>query len=250
MKIQKLAAIYNVFDGIELLKGSINCLLNDVDLFIIVFQDISNFGEEKVCNHDLTEALSNIPIEKIELVKFTPTQIAGQPNETIKRNLGIQSAKFNGCTHFIQMDADEYYEDFSKAKQMYIDSEAKGSVCKMMTYFKKPTFRFENPDNYYVPFIHQLNENTITGSRNYPFYCDRTRCVNEEKVIELPILMHHYSWVRKDIEMKIRNSSAKVNIERSQLLADYKNPELTEGFFVKDFNQKLLEVKNIFNIPY
>ncbi len=42
----KLAAIYNVWDGVELLKHSIASIKQDVDLIIIVYQDISNFGEE------------------------------------------------------------------------------------------------------------------------------------------------------------------------------------------------------------
>ena len=41
----KLAAIYNVWDGVELLRGSMESVKDGVDLFIIVYQNVSNIGE-------------------------------------------------------------------------------------------------------------------------------------------------------------------------------------------------------------
>lgn len=237
----KLAAIYNVWDGSELLEGSINCLKNHVDLFIIIWQDVSNFGE-------YFNPLPDIPIEdKIILRKYIPKSVHGSRNEISKRQLGLDIAKQNGCTHFIHLDCDEYYEDFGKSKQAYIESGHKGSVCKMFTYFKEPTLRLENPDNYFVPFIHELRPDTLAGNKKYPFYCDPTRRINENDVIGLPFLMHHYSWIRKDAERKARNSSARNNILKSNLLKDY-NGDISEGYFLKDYNQKLIRSENIFNI--
>ena len=60
--------------------------------------------------------------------------------------------------------------------------------------------------------------------------------------------MWHYSWVRKDILLKVRNSSAQVNIGNSNRLHDYRNPDCKEGYYVKDFQQKLIKVENTFNI--
>lgn len=241
----KLAAIYNVFDGIELLYGSMKCMKDDVDLFIIVWQDVSNFGEKYDCIKDfkLPDFGCNIIFAKYE-----PTSINGTYNEILKRNLGIQYAKEEDCTHFLHVDCDEYYDNFNGAKQQYINSGAKGSVCKILTYFKKPTLRLEKEDNYYVPFIHELKSNTHAGAKEYPFYVDPTRKINETDVQLLNVYMHHYSWIRKDIERKVRNSSAKKNIERSQLLQDYYSDEMKAGYFLKDYNQKLIEVDDLFNI--
>lgn len=247
----KLAAIYNVFDGLELLKGSIDCIKNDVDEIIIVYQDVSNFGEQ--CE-DIVFKITHLLRSDFNLVcnikwkKFTPTNISGQPNEILKRQLGIEKAKELGCTHFIQIDCDEYYEDFGSAKKLYLDSGFEGSVCKMWTYFKLPTLRLENPEGYYVPFIHKLEPNTTTGSREYPYYCDKTRQINTKNVVELPIFMHHFSWVRRDILLKLRNSSAKRNRDINEWASDYYNSEVKGGFYLKDFQQKLVEVDNIFNI--
>ncbi len=240
----KIAAIYNVFDGVELLRGSMMCLKDDVDIFIIVYQQVSNYGELYYPLPDMDLAGFNYL-----LVKYNTVALGGSLNEKSKRNIGIDYARQQGCTHFMHVDCDEYYEDFHSAVGEYLErNENGGSVCKMFTYFKEPTLRFENPDNYYVPFIHKLKPNTIAGVREYPFYADPTRRINEENVIEMSIKMHHFSWVRKDIGLKVRNSSAKSNIERSQLLLDYHSPEVKSGFYSSDFRQKLIEVDNKFNI--
>ena len=241
----KLAAIYNVWDGVELLYGSMKCLKDEVDVFILVWQDKSNFGEAYNPMDDFK--VPDFGCEVL-LVKYEPQNSGGMTNEILKRNLGLQYAKEEGCTHFLHLDCDEYYEDFGALKQQFLASGAKGSVCKILTYFKKPILRLENEDNYYVPFIHELNEKTNAGNYDYPYYVDPTRKINESNVILLDVYMHHFSWIRKDIERKVRNSSAKHNIERSQLLIDYYSKETKAGTFLVDYNQKLIEVENLFNI--
>lgn len=248
----KIAAIYNVWDGVELLYGSMKCLKNEVDIFILVWQDVSNFGERYNPMDDFK--VPDFGCEVL-LVKYEPQNSGGMTNEILKRNLGLQYAKEEGCTHFLHLDCDEYYEDFGALKQQFLASGAKGSVCKIMTYFKKPTLRLEAPDNYFVPFIHELKESTFAGAKNYPYYVDPTRKIqhlyvpmDESNVVLMDKPMHHYSWVRKDIERKARNSSAKANIERSQLLQDYYADETKAGYYLKDYGQKLVEVDDLFGI--
>jgi len=245
----KLAAIYNVFDGVELLRGSMNTLRYQVDLFIIVWQDVSNYNE-------FFNPMPFIDVsgyKEVILHKYNPViPGSGSSNERNKRNIGLELAKSHGCTHFMHVDVDEYYEDIWKAKASFEKSGAKGSVCKLYTYFKTPTLRFETPDEYYVPFIHALNPDTIAGYSitNYPFWVDPTRRVNEENVVLLEdVFMHHYSWVRKDISLKVRNSSARANFEKTTLLKDYYSESIGEGSIVKDYHEKkLITVDNIFNI--
>lgn len=244
----KLAAIYNVWDGIELLEGSINCIKDDVDFIIIVSQSISNFGERYNPLREIIQAIKNIDREKIIILDFTPNKIAGQSNEIQKRNLGLQIAKEFNCTHFLHLDTDEYYQNFRDAKNLYIESGTEGSACRIFTYFKLPTLRFETEDGYYVPFIHKLLPETQAGGDYYPYYVDRTRRINCKEVALLPIHMHHFSWVRNNIERKFRNSSAKNNLERGTMLIDYNNPNVKEGFYVTDYDKKLIEVPNYFNI--
>lgn len=243
----RLAAIYNVFDGVELLKGSMERVAPFVDVFIIVYQTTSNFGEKYFGFDILNLDVFGVPVMK---VKYIPPGNGGFSNEIKKRQIGIETALELKCTHFLHLDCDEYYWDFGRAKFEFEQSGAGGSVCRLFTYFKDPRFRCETLDNYYVPFIHKLEPNTITGVLNYPFYVDPTRRINELNVVLLSSVMHHFSYIRKDIRMKVRNSSAKKNIERSTLLQDYDlvNQHNANGFFVKGLNQNLTIVENIFNI--
>ena len=60
--------------------------------------------------------------------------------------------------------------------------------------------------------------------------------------------MHHFSWVRTNIERKANNSKAKFNIEKSDLLKDYYADDTVAGKYLKDYKQTLIEVPDIFNI--
>jgi len=241
----KLAAIYNCYDGVELLEKSIEQIYDHCDLIIIVYQTISNFGEQW---SPLPE-IEHLSYDKTILVKYDPTiEWGGQLNERAKRNLGIDFARDNHCTHFIGMDVDEFYEDFGECKRLYFQSGAKGSVCRMQTYFKKPTLIFDRPEDYYVPFIHELNEDTRSGSSSYKFYVDPTRAINQSDVIELPFFMHHFSWVRKDIMLKARNSSAQGIIKNSVIMKDYNSSELGPGYFLANWNRTLVEVSDRFGL--
>jgi hypothetical protein len=252
----KLAAIYNVWDGEELLPGSIQRIIDHVDEIIIVYQSMSNYGEA----HDPMPRLIHQHMElfssaSIHAIHYVPnTSKGGMFNEKSKRNIGIKSAQVKGCTHFLHIDCDEYYQDFGRAKELFIASGAGGSVCPIYTYFKRPTLRFENPDGYYVPFIHALNPDTEAGNPGiplggtYPFHVDPTRGINETNVVEIPEHMHHFSWVRKDIHRKCRNSSARKMIERGTMLQDYGSNEVGHGYYVKDYDQKLITVSDNFNL--
>lgn len=241
----KLAAIYNVWDGVELLRGSMNCLKYHVDMFIIVWQDVSNFGEHY-------EPLKNIDFSKFKnvvLYKYYPKPTGAMRNETEKRNVGLDIARDNNCTHFLHVDVDEYYDDFGSAKELFCNSGFNGSYCRLYTYFKHAVLRFEKADDYFVPFIHKLTPNTRVGMTRYPVLVDPTRSVNESSLIELPVFMHHYSYVRADINRKLRNSSAKVNIDKilDQIMDDYEDAR--PGYRCRSYsNMKLIKVENKFNI--
>jgi hypothetical protein len=240
----RLAAIYNAWDGIELMRGSMLCMKDHVDLFIIVYQDVSNFGEQYNPLPDMD--LSGFA--NVTLVKYDPVVGAGAYNEKRKRNLGLDIARDKGCTHFLMVDCDEYYENFGEAVYLYKNFGHRGSVCSLYTYFKLPTLRFETKDGYFVPFIHELKPETQAGVRHYPFYVDPTRRINETEVVELPVTMCHFSWVRKDIERKCRNSSAKENIEKGTMLQDYYSDHVGPGYYVKDYDKKLIEVPDYFGL--
>lgn len=256
----KLAAIYNLWDGDELFQYSFDSIVAHVDLIIIVWQDISNFGERyhPIC---LPRQI-NQPVDRYKLQngceiiyqKYQPelqVLVGGSTNETRKRNIGLNIARKDDCTHFFFIDCDELYQNFAEAKQQFITSGANGSVCRLFTYWGKPSYQLTPIEEYWVPFIHKLKENTVAGMQEYPFWVDPTRRVNEQNVVEIPTMMHHFSYVRKDIERKIRNSSAKVNLERSTYLQDYKDlmaVDNADGHFLPGIKHTVKIVENIFNI--
>lgn len=243
----KLAAIYNVWDGVELLKGSIDSIINHIDLLIIVYQSISNYGEKFDPSPDIVAACESLKIpviiHRVDIEQF----INPGRSEAFKRNIGIKLARESGATHFVHLDCDEYYSNFGILKFQYGD-KSDGSVCKMYTYFKRPTLMFEEPDNYYVPFIHRLLPWTQAAQNvKYPHYVDPTRKINTTDVVKLDAeFMHHFSWVRVDIERKIRNSTARKNIEKSGLLECWKIAK--PGLFVSGYNQVLIDCENKFGI--
>ena len=132
--------------------------------------------------------------------------------------MGLEIAKEKGATHFLLMDTDEFYPDFAELKQEYIDSGCEGSVCKIETYIAKEEYRLTPMMPFHVPFIHKLEKNTILGGK-YPYKCDRTRVVESKSVALLSKFMHHMSWVRDDLDRKIRNSSAKLG-RRNDLIKE------------------------------
>jgi len=250
--IKKLAAIYNVFDSIELLPGSMACLKDHVDLFIVVWQNTSNYGEGYYEFSKLLapDSFAGIDLNKIHLLRYDPrVEMGGAMNERAKRVMGLDAARMMSCTHFLHIDCDEYYEDFGAAKDEYLAAGSAGSVVRLWTYFKKPTLRVDRPEDYYVPFIHRIDDLTNTGTSSYPFWVDPTRTVNTSDVKLLEnTWMHHYSWVRKDIGLKVRNSSAKKNLQRGTMLQDWNSPEVGPGFYVRDWQRNLIEVEDIFTL--
>jgi len=244
----KLAAIYNVWDGVELLRGSMESVKDGVDLFIIVYQTVSNLGEvfDPIPHMNLADFG-----KEVILLPFAPSSIPPQENERMKRSIGLEEARRQGCTHFLHMDCDEFYTNFPYLKQEYLNSGAEGSVCSIYTYFRRPTWRFGREEGYFVPFIHQLGPETAVLRCNYAYYVDPTRTINCSNVALMTGFMHHFSWCRLDIERKARNSSAGDLTKNVIIFEDYHNTLLEsnpEGFFVRNWNRNITVVPDIFGL--
>ncbi len=242
----KLCAIYIVWDDFELLINSVYNL-HCVDGLIVVQSEKSNLGES-----------SGIigPIKSGTLVNFEPDlSLTPRENETAKRNLGIKTALAEGYTHFLMLDADEFYlkEDIELGRRMIGDN--KGLVCKSIIYFRTPEISIE--DHTLVPFIHKLTpELTFGRNHNYPYSIwnerlsiDPTRQLNiTEGINYAPITMHHMSGIRKDIRKKIRNSSGEKMKQFGNLwMDDYKNA--VPGYKSKYYGRVMHGAENIFNLP-
>jgi len=243
----EIAAIYNVFDGLELLEGSIECIRDQVKHVIVVAQDVSNFGESDDFVYPYCEYLKDKGLVD-HIIKYTPYAGSGLQNETRKRQVGIDFAKKLKASHFLSVDCDEYYitEEFQKI----CFHGCEGGFClRLKTYYKSPHFILENPENYYVPFIHTLRNHTTTGLHNpYPFHVDPTRRINEKNVKLIDgVFMHHFSYIRLDIRKKIENSTARNNLlKKSWIYQEF--DEAKAGDFIQLFEQKIIETPDKFNI--
>lgn len=247
----RLVAIYNVWADWEILKYSLKNIKPLVDGVIIVGSTLSNYGE-----------FCAIPEEfKDRVIIREPQFNIPMHSETDKRNYGLMLARTCGYTHFLTIDSDEFYEpeEFLQQKERFknfsLEPTPIGLVCDCQTYFKSPTLTI-GLDVTLVPFIHELTP-TIKHefNRKYPFAWDKkgiridpTRSLNINSGVEkIDLKMHHYSWVRDDYERKIRNSTARTNLERSTIRQDLVLAE--EGKICNYYGKTLVRVPNLFNIP-
>jgi hypothetical protein len=250
----KLAAIYNVWNDWDMLQYSLKNITPLVDGVIVVYSMKSNYGEE---DKTLTHSIWHDARKSIQFFAREPQFRDARNSETDKRNFGLKIAKEQSYTHFLTMDADEFYEPeaFLKEKEKFLNPNLKGLVCQCQTYFKSPQLTI-GLDTTLVPFIHELTPSIRHEfNRNYPFAwdgkairIDPTRSLNITSGVErTDLIMHHYSWVRKDFNLKIRNSTARTNLERSNILTDLSHAK--EGYFVEFYQRHLQRSTVNFGIP-
>jgi hypothetical protein len=244
----KLCAIYTVwFDGIEILPFSIESIRAQVDEVIVIYSFTSNYGHT-------VDYMKELDALNVTLVNWEPNT-GKRPviNETEKRNFGLKIARSFGYTHFLMMDCDECYDPLEFAKGKEMAANVWGLVSPVVVYLKEPTYQLK--DHTLVPFIHELRPHLEFGSfRNYPFaydgkhaHIDPTRRLNINARVEMcPVTMHHFSWVRKDINLKSANSTAKVNVLKSEIFEDYEKAK--PGYYSKFYRGTIKEVDNKFGI--
>jgi hypothetical protein len=243
----KVVSIINFWDGENILPHAVKQWHKlGVDV-IIVYSNISNYRTVK----NNSALLSKPEYKDCILYKCEPRDSL-QPvdNERMKRNYGLQKARELGYTHFITADADELYESVD------VDYDAAGTVVACQTYFKSPTLTI-GLDVTLVPFVHKITANIAHAwNRTYPYAFDknggiridpsRQLNINDGVSFNDKIVMHHYSYVRDNINSKMENSTARNNIRKSVVLNDMENAK--PGYFCKYYQKTLTEVPNQFGI--
>jgi len=212
----KLGVSYNLFDGEELLEGSIKQIRDHVDYVSVVCQTTSNFG--KPCSEDLIPLLKRLKKEKLidDVLLYAPEiERGGHFNEIQKRNVGLKASLETGCTHHMSMDCDEYFlsNQFAYLKNYILDNKCDATYCLMKTYFKDPTYEVRPFNQYYTSLIHEINETSqYCFNCHSPVLVDPTRRINFTKTPKVfereQIEMYHMSYVRKNIKDKLVNSSS------------------------------------------
>ena len=259
----KLAAIYNVWDALEHLPGSIQSVRDSVEDVIIVWQRVSNWGQrsdevEPVVKALLTSKLADHAIEFREVNDRASTKYAIKC-ETAKRQMGLDAARQRGATHFLHIDADEYYdpEGFREMKKG-LEGFGGMSVIGIQNYYKLPTLKLDRLDTTLAPFISSVRNakcGTLLKAEQMRRRIDFTRCTHEAINVRIEAdeaqkyVMHHMSYVRRGgIETKLRNSTARENIYRPEMIAEFEQagPEtVLKQIFT---GSRLVEVMNRFNV--
>lgn len=254
----KIGVSYNLFDGEELIEGSIKCIRDEVDYISVVYQTESNFGNP--CDENLVPLLNNLLNKKLidELYEYKPKiNKGGHFNEIQKRNIGVALSQGAGCTHHMSMDSDEYYllDEFKYMKKTMEEGNYDSAACQLLTYYKEPIYILDPPEDYYVSLLYKLNVSSEyrIGSR-LPVLVDPTRCMepgNCKIFTRDEIQMHHFSYIRKNIKRKLQNSSAVVNFkDRVDRLVDYHNkweyPKEALMAGLPDKFYKIKKTKNLF----
>jgi hypothetical protein len=227
----KIGVSYNLFDGEELLEGSIKCIRDEVDYISVVYQKVSNFGNH--CSDELIPLLNELKNKGLidELFEYRPkVDKGGHYNEITKRNIGVSLSLGQNCSHHMSMDSDEYYllEEFKLLKKVVSEGDFDSSACMLQTYYKEPIYKLTPPEEYYVSLLYKINHTSSyqLGNR-LPVLVDPTRCMKPGKCKIFDrdeIQMHHLSYIRKDIRRKLENSSAVVNFkDRLDKLVNYYN---------------------------
>jgi len=224
----KLGIAYNIFDGVELLEFSAKSVRSSADYILAVYQDVSNYGNPSTI--DLLKLLNDLKDKGLidDIIQYHPIMgLKGHGNEIAKRNLGLETCKMSGCSHFMTMDIDEFYkeEELKYVKALMVSDNYDSAACQMQTYYKTAEWAINPPETYYVPLIYKIDERRFNMNVRWPITADPTRRLEPKNMMVFmrnKIEMHHMSYVRKDIRAKLNNSSANVNWKnRIESLASY-----------------------------
>jgi hypothetical protein len=251
-------------DTIDLLPYCIHNHLKFSDHVMIIYSDTSNYGEKSNAFDGYFQSKFNASLTydytKISYYKWEPNlSISASDNERAKRNYGLDKARDSGWgfTHFLMADSDEFYlpSEVLNSKVHLEATEHIGFISETQVYFKSPSLTI-GKDSTLVPFIHKIYPQLrFTWNKSYPYAwedkkikIDPTRQLNISFGVSMyPITMHHYSWVRSDFQMKIRNSSAKSNLERSTIMQDIMHAK--EDYFCEFYQKTLVRASVDFGIP-
>lgn len=231
----QLAAIYNVWDGLEHFENSILSIRKSVDFVVVVWQKTSNWGVEsqdveRVVLELKAKGLIDVDIQLEPKHSVFEDWRFAQAHEKLKRQTGLNKAKELGATHFLSIDTDEFYDPikFRKAKE-YIEAEdIEASAVKIRIFYKRVDWCLNKFDETLCPFICKLNPHTKTGIKRCNVQIDPTRSTAKTYTVLEPemLIMRHLSWVRDSIESKLLNSTARKNIYRTDILEEYRKAEI------------------------
>jgi len=253
-----LAVYYNCATCSELLEYSIKQMLKVTKHITLHYQTKTNIQTIANKRH-FKEYVRLAEKYKLDLFEFWPDlHKTPKANETQKRNIGLKQAQMQGFDYFMTIDEDEIYQasQIVSAFYYFVKEDWDSSVCRLLTYYKKPTLQVTPPEKYYVSVFYKINSRLFVEGMKFPVKVDPARKMRPDRLKIFnweELTMHHYSYVRKDIREKLNTQSASVNFkDRIEDIA--KHYDKHDGCFPAYWGGKqaryfdLKEVNNQFNI--
>lgn len=242
----KLGVSYSVFSGIELLPFAIQQIRENVDFILVSFQEYDWFGKNKFSKEDyeiLLKLKNNKLIDEINLFKinkYATNPIEAKLLEREKRNQSKNICIENGCDYYIDADVDEFYKniEFKKAKRFLENNIINYSFVRIIEYISPITKRKKLSESY-LPFICKIDKTLGTNNLNLNIDPTRGYILNSNDKYGIfndkDILMHHMSFVRKNLKLKFETTSqATLNKNKiDNIIEDLKKEdlELVENYF-------------------
>lgn len=220
----KLAAGYVVFDSLETLEPSIRSIRSNVDIVIVSYQLISWRG--RPASDELLPTLERLKsIGLIDhIIEFTdfiasdlirPSEVMNAKRyELVKRHGCLDLAKELGATHYMSIDADEFYREseLAWAKKEIAEKSLDATAVRYINYVTPTLHRGHS--RWKIPFIYRVTPTCMHHAKQNLFTgVDPTRGLYDESYRNIRIFeesnisMHHMEMVRKDLVAKYTDSS-------------------------------------------
>lgn len=203
----RIAANYNTFYGIRLLKTSIESLRSVVDYVVVVHQKVS-FSGVKQSEEDwqiLKELKHHGYIDELIIFDFSPGQFDKPTDGMIaKRNIGLDCIKNNKCDFVITLDSDECYSanDILKSINYMWENKIDTMYSPILAYYGDFYHYFQ--DTYFVPSVYRVGSDRRYRKIHAEILCDPARKMREAKYfIAYDCPMHHLTYIPEEINNKI-----------------------------------------------
>jgi hypothetical protein len=211
----KISASYNFFNGDEHLIPSLILMRKCVEHISIIWQPISNSGEKMSSYAEEALALAGTSHLADDIILYEPDLTLEHVNERIKRRLGLNAARNVRASHFISVDADEFYrpEEFHAARCLIEENGWRSTSVNSFLHLKRPIYR--SSDITCCCFVTAIDGSTDMGVADFPCpHVDPTRSMTADLHTHhhfdpSVVAMYHMNLVRRDLDQKLRNSTTR-----------------------------------------
>ncbi len=202
----KVGVSYNSFYNVDVLKKSIESIINVVDYICVVHQKKSFSGEiGSIENNILLQELVDCGYID-ELVLYDEDVVDKIIGMIDKRNVGLSKCKNANCDYILTLDNDECYND------RYVTDEIKFMnengidtlYSPIVSYYKSDKYYFVE-DKLYVPSIYKIDERKYGRHISSSVLSDPARKMPEKKYYISQMYMHHLTYLENNFKEKLNS---------------------------------------------